>query len=161
MFSVTTMASSTTKPVEMVRAISERLSRLKPNRYITPKVPTSETGTAMPGINMVRESRRNTKTTRMTRTMEITRVRSTSWMEARMVVVRSMTTFRLMACGMEVLQLGHQRVNAVDRLDDIGARLAEDDEQHGGFAVGVPAVAHVLTESTTSPTSPTRTAAAL
>ena len=28
MFSVTTMASSTTNPVEMVRAISERLSRL-------------------------------------------------------------------------------------------------------------------------------------
>ena len=28
MFSVTTMASSTTKPVEMVRAMSDRLSRL-------------------------------------------------------------------------------------------------------------------------------------
>ena len=28
MFSIITMASSTTKPVEMVRAISERLSRL-------------------------------------------------------------------------------------------------------------------------------------
>ena len=35
MFSMTTMASSTTKPVEMVSAISERLSRLKPSRYIT------------------------------------------------------------------------------------------------------------------------------
>ena len=39
MFSITTMASSTTNPVEMVSAISERLSMLKPARYITPKVP--------------------------------------------------------------------------------------------------------------------------
>ena len=48
-FSITTMASSTTKPVEMVMAISERLSRLYPNRYITANVPTSETGTATAG----------------------------------------------------------------------------------------------------------------
>ena len=44
MFSITTMASSTTKPVEIVSAISERLSMLKPNRYITAKVPISEDG---------------------------------------------------------------------------------------------------------------------
>ena len=34
MFSSTTIASSTTKPVAMVSAISDRLSRLKPSRYI-------------------------------------------------------------------------------------------------------------------------------
>ena len=48
-FSITTMASSTTNPVEMVMAISERLSRLYPNRYITANVPISETGTATRG----------------------------------------------------------------------------------------------------------------
>ncbi len=37
MFSIMTMASSTTKPVEMVSAMSERLFRLKPSKYITPK----------------------------------------------------------------------------------------------------------------------------
>ena len=31
MFSITTIASSTTKPVAMVSAISDRLSRLKPS----------------------------------------------------------------------------------------------------------------------------------
>jgi len=36
----------------------ENLSRLKPSRYITPKVPMSETGTATPGISMVRKSRK-------------------------------------------------------------------------------------------------------
>ena len=41
MFSIITIASSTTKPVEIVSAISERLSRLKPASFITPKVPIS------------------------------------------------------------------------------------------------------------------------
>ena len=54
MFSSTTMASSTTKPVATVSAISERLSRLKPSRYITPKVPISDTGTATLGISVAR-----------------------------------------------------------------------------------------------------------
>ena len=45
-FSSTTIASSTTKPVATVSAISDRLFRLKPHRYMTPKVPISDTGTA-------------------------------------------------------------------------------------------------------------------
>ncbi len=49
MFSSTTMASSTTKPVATVSAMSERLSRVKPAKYITMKVPTSESGTATLG----------------------------------------------------------------------------------------------------------------
>src|SRR5579884_2155614 len=59
MFSIMTMASSTTNPVEMTRAMSERLSRLKPNRYITPKVPTSDSGTATLGITVPDTVREN------------------------------------------------------------------------------------------------------
>ena len=44
MFSIMTIASSTTKPVETVSAMSDRLSRLKPSRYMTTSVPTSESG---------------------------------------------------------------------------------------------------------------------
>ena len=54
MFSSTTIASSTTKPVAMVSAISDRLFRLKSARYITPKVPISDTGTATLGIRVAR-----------------------------------------------------------------------------------------------------------
>ena len=50
MFSIITMASSTTKPVEIVSAIRERLSSEYPSRYITPKVPTIESGTATLGM---------------------------------------------------------------------------------------------------------------
>ena len=52
MFSIITMASSTTNPVEIVKAISDRLLRLYPSRYITPNVPTSESGTATLGITV-------------------------------------------------------------------------------------------------------------
>ena len=91
MFSMTTIASSTTKPVAMVSAIRERLSMLYPNRYITPNVPTSETGTATLGMSVARGLRRNRNTTRMTSPMEMASVISTSCTEARMVVLRSMT----------------------------------------------------------------------
>src|ERR1039458_7867889 len=70
MFSITTIASSTTKPVEMVNAMRERVSMLKSNRYITAKVPISETGTATVGISVARQLRRNMKTTRITNMRE-------------------------------------------------------------------------------------------
>ena len=60
MFSSTTIASSTTNPVAIVSAISERLSSEKPSRYIAPNVPTIEIGTATAGISAARPLRRNT-----------------------------------------------------------------------------------------------------
>src|ERR1017187_2989455 len=80
-FSITTMASSTTNPVAIVNAISERLSMLYPKRYITAKVPISAAGMATLGINVTRALRRKIKTTAMTRTMEMISVVSTSWTE--------------------------------------------------------------------------------
>src|ERR1017187_7192729 len=79
MFSITTMASSTTKPVEMVKAISDKLSMLNPSRYITPKVPTSESGTATEGMIVAHISRRKRKTTSTTRHTLIMSETSTSW----------------------------------------------------------------------------------
>ena len=92
MFSITTIASSMTNPVEIVSAMSDRLSSEYPSRYIAAKVPTSETGTAMPGMIVARQSRRKTKTTTMTSRIEMSSVRSTSWSDARMVVVWSRTS---------------------------------------------------------------------
>ena len=75
-FSSTTIASSTTKPVAMVSAISVKLLSEKPARYMTPKVPISETGTATLGISVARALRRNTNTTRITSTTAIASARS-------------------------------------------------------------------------------------
>ncbi|MNN21526.1 hypothetical protein D3C81_1348520 [compost metagenome] len=92
MFSSMTMASSTTKPVAMVRAISVRLLTEKPARYITPKVPISDNGTAIDGMMVALKRRRKTKVTITTRTMAISSSCCTSLTAARMVWVRSVST---------------------------------------------------------------------
>ncbi|MNQ04813.1 hypothetical protein D3C85_175370 [compost metagenome] len=92
MFSSMTMASSTTKPVAMVRAISVRLLIEKPARYITAKVPTSDSGTAMDGMRVALIRRRKRKVTITTRAMARNSSCCTSVMAARMVWVRSVST---------------------------------------------------------------------
>ena len=89
MFSIITMASSTTKPVEIVSAISERLSSEYPSRYITPNVPTSDSGTATLGMIVAARLRRNRKMTMTTRPTVSISSNCTSSTEARIVVVRS------------------------------------------------------------------------
>ena len=73
---------------------------------MTPKVPTSDTGTATPGMAVAQRLWRKTKITRTTRTMEMTRVISTSRTEARMVMVRSCAASRLIAGGIEARSKG-------------------------------------------------------
>ena len=99
MFSIMTIASSTTKPVPMVSAISDRLSRLNPQKYITAKVAMSDTGSATPAMMVARPERRNTSTTMTINATLSTRVNCTSWIEARMVSVRSCTVVSLTFFG--------------------------------------------------------------
>src|ERR1700682_6440023 len=99
MFSIITIASSTTNPVEIVSAISERLSRLKPNRYIATKVPTSDKGTERLGMRVAGSVRRNKKITGTTSATSSPSSNSTSATDARMVVVRSLSTWTLTAAG--------------------------------------------------------------
>ena len=89
MFSIITMASSTTKPVEMVSAIKVRLLRLYPSVNITPKVPTRESGTATLGIMVADRLRRNRKITITTSATVSSNSNCTSSTDARMVLVRS------------------------------------------------------------------------
>src|SRR5579862_1183357 len=107
MFSTTTIASSTTKPVEIVSAINDRLSMLKPHRYITPKVPMSEIGTAIPGMIVARTLRKNRKTTITTRQIEISSVPSTSLTDDLMLVVLSSTTLKSIDAGIEAFSAGN------------------------------------------------------
>ena len=62
---------------------------LKPAKYITPKVPTSERGTATPGMIVAGTFRRNRNTTITTSATEIMSSICTSSTEARIVMVRS------------------------------------------------------------------------
>jgi hypothetical protein len=144
MFSITTIASSTTKPVATVSAMSDRLSIENPQRYMTPSVAISETGTTTLGMKVERRLRRKRNTTRITSAIETARVISTSRTDARIVRVASMATPRRIVGGNRRLELRHQRPHAVYGVDDVRSRLAEDDEEHGRLAVGDPGRANVL-----------------
>src|SRR5919108_5004014 len=99
MFSIMTIASSTTKPVEIVSAISVRLLRLNPAKYMAAKVPTSDNGTATAGITVVESFLRNRKITATTRATVRSSSNWTSATDARIVVVRSVSTATLTAGG--------------------------------------------------------------
>src|SRR2546425_631710 len=108
MFSIITIASSTTKPVEMVSAMRDRLSRLKPSRYITPNVPTSDSGTATLGMMVALRLRRKRNSTITTSATVSISSNFTSRTEARIVVVRSVRTATWTEGGVEVtLRLIH------------------------------------------------------
>src|SRR4029077_15150963 len=93
------MVLSTTKPVEMIRAIKEKLSSEKPSIYMMPKVPKSASGTDTAGTRVARQLRKNKNTTSTTRMVESTRVISTSFTELRIEVVVSWITVKSMAGG--------------------------------------------------------------
>ena len=84
MFSTTTMASSTTNPIERVMAMRERVFRVKPKAFITAKVPISESGTTRLGMIVVFSERRKRKMTAMTRKIVRTMVICTSVIDSRM-----------------------------------------------------------------------------
>ncbi len=100
------MASSTTKPVAMVSAINVRLFTEKPARYITPKVPISDSGTATEGMIVALARRRNRNVTMTTSAMAISSSCCTSVTEARMVWVRSVSTVTSRPAGRLSVMLG-------------------------------------------------------
>ena len=68
MFSVITIASSTTRPTESTTASIERTLIEKPARYMRKNVPMSETGITMQGMSVTRQFRRKRKMMMMTST---------------------------------------------------------------------------------------------
>src|SRR5499426_2398653 len=106
MFSIMTMASSTTNPVAMVSAISVRLFKLYPNMYMAPNVPTNDTGTATLGITVAARVRTKRNITMTTRAIHSINSNSTWRTDSRMVVVRSVRMVSSTEAGREALSLG-------------------------------------------------------
>ena len=67
MFSVITMASSTTSPTESTTASIDSTLIENPATYIRKNVPMSETGITMHGMSVTRQLRRKRKMRMMTR----------------------------------------------------------------------------------------------
>jgi hypothetical protein len=89
MFSSITIASSTTKPIERMSAIIDRLFRLKFSTFITANVPRIEKGSASAGISVAEALWRNAKMTATTRTSVMSIVHWMSEKASRMFFDRS------------------------------------------------------------------------
>ena len=120
---------------DRLRPMSDRLSRLKPARYIKAKVPTSAKGTVTLGIMVAERLRRNRKITKTTSAMVNIKVNCTSLTEARIVVVRSLMMSVLNSRRNRGLQLRQHRLDPVNRFDHVGARLLQNGENYGSLVV--------------------------
>ena len=85
MFSVITMASSTTSPTDKTMASMESTLIENPAKYITKKAPIKDTGITIHGTSVTRQSRRNKKMIMITSTNASYTVLFTSLIEARML----------------------------------------------------------------------------
>ena len=124
-------------------------------------MPSRESGTATLGITVADPLRRKTNTTSTTSTMDRS---SVSWMsrnEARMVVVRSRTTARFTAGGIDALSSG---ISANTR-STVSITLAPGWRytiiRTARLPLARPAVRTSSTEVSTVATSPSRTGAPL
>ncbi|MCY1529078.1 hypothetical protein D9M68_642060 [compost metagenome] len=99
MFSSTTIASSTTRP--MASTMASRVSVLieKPNRYISAQAPTSDTGMVTMGMMLARRLRRKKKITSTTRAMASPMVWNTESMERSINTDESYAMFSFMPAG--------------------------------------------------------------
>ena len=83
MFSVITIASSTTSPTASTTASIVSTLTENPATYITKKDPMSEMGITTQGMSVTRQSRRNRKMIRITRISASYNVSFTSLIDAR------------------------------------------------------------------------------
>ena len=81
-------------------------------KYMTPKVPSSDSGTTMAGTRVLRQSRKNANVTSVTSKIEAIRLISTSRNEARMVVVRSIKILSLIEAGIDACRNGSSALTA-------------------------------------------------
>ena len=111
---------------------------------MTASVPISETGTEMLGMIVAGTLRRKTKITSTTSTMASTSSKAASSTEERITPVLSATMSTCIDGGRLASSCGSCRLDLVDRLDDVGARLALHVEHDGRRAVEPGALLDVL-----------------
>ena len=162
MFSIITIASSTTNPVEIVSAINVRLFRLNPIKYMMPNVPTSDRGTAAAGMTVadsVRRNREDHHDDQRDREHQLElHVPDGSADGNRAVGQHGDLDGR----GQCALQLRQQLLDTVHHFDDIGARLPLDiDDAPPGSSFIQAACLTFSTSSMTSATSDKWTGAPL
>jgi hypothetical protein len=145
----------------MVSAIRERLLSENLHKYITPKVPINETGTAMLGMKVARGLPRNKNTTRTTREVEMTRVFSTSCSEALIVGVLSIGIPMSIAAGIEAFKTGRVSLTRSTVAMIFAPGWRNKTRRTAGFELAIPPFLKSSTESITCAISPNLTGALL
>ncbi len=156
-FSIMTMASSTTKPTEIVMAIRDRLSSEKPENHIMSTVPASDSGTATPAASVGVRRRRNSSTTPITRATVISSVIWMSRTLARMVVVRSLSTDTSTPAGIHCRRAGSCAFTRSTVSITLASGCLVTISRTDGCLLYQPAARRVRTPRFTSATSPRRT----
>ena len=138
MFSSTTIASSTTRPIDSTMPSSVSVLMENPAAAMMPNAPTIDTGMAMTGISVVRHSRKNANTTSTTSANAMTIVSDDLEQRAAHVLRVVVRDLDLDVVGHLALDLREPAAQLVDDLDLVGARPAAGSR---GPAIGV--VAHL------------------
>ena len=127
------MASSTTKPSARVSASRLTLSSEKLNIAMPAKVPMIDSGSAMAGMNVARQVRRNARITRITSTAVSISVICTSCTESRIDSGPVAQDVELDGRRQQPLELRQHAVDGIRDGDRVGIGLAlhgDDDRAH-------------------------------
>ena len=136
MFSIITMASSTTNPVEMVSAISDRLSRLVAQHVHDGKCADQRKRHRHAGNDGgARGCAGKERSPAPPAPMVSISSNSTSLTDAWMLVVRSVSVVTFIDAGRLASSCGSSLLDAVDHADGVGARLPLNVHDHRGRLV--------------------------
>jgi hypothetical protein len=142
MFSSTTIASSTTRPIASTIASSVSVLIVKPKAYISANEPTSDTGIVTSGISVARRLRRKKKITSTTSTTASAIVVNTESIERSMNTDESYAMLILMPCGRVSLIFGDLGAHRLRQLERVAGRLL--DHAHVDRRLAVEARDHAL-----------------
>ena len=122
MFSITTIASSTTMPVAstMPKSVSTLIE--KSNSLMNANVPISDTGMVIAGMIVLRQFCRNRNITRMTRPIASSSVHSTSMIDSRTTTTLSNATCHSRPGGKFCLRRSISATTPLEHLDRVGRR---------------------------------------
>ena len=136
MFSITTIASSTTRPVASVMPNSVSVLIEKPNSLTNANVPISDTGIVIAGISVVRQFCRNRNMTRTTSADRLEQRRddlADRLGDDACVVSKASSTFR--PGGKRCDSRSSSAVDVAVDLQRVGGRQLQDAEADGVAAV--------------------------
>jgi hypothetical protein len=157
MFSTTTMASSTTRPIASTIASNERRLIEYPIRNRKKHTPISDSGMVTIGISTERKEPRKSRMMKMTMTTASEMVRNTSRIDALIDSVASYIRVMVMPSGSEAWMAGSSSMTAEAVSSGFAAGVGKMAMKVPGRPLKLTTMSVLSAASSTSATSPSRT----